>query len=72
MAEIENGEDIVGGQCISITKDNTQWEKTLLIAEESIFGFVIAAFRRKKQKEYVNTLAFAMYRKSVFDKVRIL
>ncbi len=72
VAEIENGEDIVGGQCISITKDNTQWEKTLLIAEESIFGCGIAAFRRKKQKEYVNTLAFAMYRKSVFDKVRIL
>mgnify|MGYP005754685405 CR=1 FL=1 len=64
-----NGENIVGGKCISITKDDTQWEKTLLIAEESIFGCGIADFRRKNEKKYVSTLAFAMYRKKVFDEV---
>lgn len=67
--EINKGEDIVGGRCISITKRNSQWEKVLLAAEESIFGCGIADFRRKKEKKYVDTLAFAMYRKKVFDEV---
>ena len=49
--EINKGEDIVGGQCISITKRNSQWEKVLLAAEESIFGCGIADFRRKKEKK---------------------
>lgn len=67
--EIEKGENIVGGQCISITKNDTNWEKVLLSAEESIFGCGIADFRRKKERKYVSTLAFAMYRKKVFDTV---
>ena len=67
--EIKNGENIVGGRCISITKNNTKWEKTLLLAEESIFGCGIADFRRKNERKYVSTLAFAMYRKKVFDEV---
>lgn len=69
VREINKGENIVGGKCISITKDDTQWEKTLLIAEESIFGCGVADFRRKSERRYVSTLAFAMYRKEVFDKV---
>lgn len=67
--EIQNGENIVGGKCISVTQNNNWKEKLLLIAEESIFGCGIADFRRKEQKEYVSTLAFAMYRKKVFDDV---
>lgn len=67
--EINKGEDIVGGQCISITKRDSQWEKVLLAAEESIFGCGIADFRRKKERKYVDTLAFAMYRKKIFDEV---
>ncbi|MBR6033922.1 MAG: glycosyltransferase family 2 protein [Clostridia bacterium] len=69
VKEIENGEDIVGGKCISVTKNDTMMEKLLLTAEESIFGCGIADFRRKSKKEYVSTLAFAMYKKKVFDKV---
>lgn len=67
--EIKEGENIVGGKCISVTKNESWNEKLLLIAEESIFGCGIADFRRKEQKEYVSTLAFAMYRKKVFDDV---
>ena len=67
--EMKNGENIVGGKCISVTQSNTWKEKLLLIAEESIFGCGIADFRRKEEKEYVSTLAFAMYRKKVFDEV---
>lgn len=69
VKEIESGENIVGGKCISITRNNTSKEKLLLIAEESIFGAGIADFRRKEKREYVSTLAFAMYRKKVFDTV---
>jgi len=69
VKEIQEGEDIVGGKCISVTQENTWKEKLLLIAEESIFGCGIADFRRKEDKEYVSTLAFAMYRKKVFDHV---
>ena len=67
VKEIEAGENIVGGKCISVTQENNWKEKLLLIAEESIFGCGIADFRRKEKKEYVSTLAFAMYRKKVFD-----
>ncbi len=66
---IEEGENIVGGKCISVTQQDNWKEKLLLIAEESIFGCGIADFRRKEEKEYVSTLAFAMYRKKVFDDV---
>ena len=69
VKEIESGENIVGGKCISVTQNNNWKEKLLLIAEESIFGCGIADFRRKESKEYVSTLAFAMYRKKVFDDV---
>lgn len=69
VKEISSGEDIVGGKCISITQNNSRKEILLLIAEESIFGAGIADFRRKGDREYVSTLAFAMYRKKVFDEV---
>lgn len=69
VAELTKGENIVGGKCESITLHNTKKEKLLLMAEESIFGAGIADFRRKQKREYVSTLAFAMYRKKVFDDV---
>lgn len=69
VKEMESGENIVGGHRISVSTDNTTWQKTLLIAEQSLFGSGIAKYRRTEQREYVNTLAHAMYRKKVFDKV---
>lgn len=69
VEEMEKGENIVGGKCESIALNNSRKEKLLLIAEESIFGAGIADFRRKEEREYVSTLAFAMYRKKVFDDV---
>ncbi len=69
VKELEKGENIVGGHRISVTSDNTQWQKTLLIAEQSLFGSGIAKYRRTDKREYVKTLAHAMYRKTVFDKV---
>ena len=69
VKEMKNGENIVGGHRISITSDNSRWQKLLLIAEESLFGSGIAKYRRQDKREYVSTLAHAMYRKKVFDEV---
>ena len=66
---IESGEDICGGKVESIVDSNNQLQKTLLIAENSALGGGIAKFRRSEKKEYVSTLAFASYRKKVFDEV---
>ena len=69
VLEMEKGENVVGGHRISVSADNTKWQKTLLIAEESLFGSGIAKYRRQDKREYVKTLAHAMYRKKVFDEV---
>lgn len=67
--ELNNGENIVGGHRISVCSDNSMWQKTLLIAEQSLFGAGIAKYRRVDERKYVSTLAHAMYRKKVFDEV---
>lgn len=69
ILEMEKGENIVGGHRISIASDNSRWQKLLLVAEESLFGSGIAKYRRQSKREYVSTLAHAMYRKKVFDEV---
>lgn len=66
---IKRGEKIVGGQRISIIDENNSWQKTLLIAETSLFGSGIASYRRTNEKKYVNTLAHAAYSREVFKTV---
>ena len=45
------------------------WQQTLLAAENSMFGGSFAAFRRSDKVREVSTLAFAIYRKKVFESV---
>lgn len=66
---IRSGEDICGGKVESILESDDGIQKTLLVAENSALGGGIAKFRRSNKKEYVSTLAFASYKKEVFDKV---
>lgn len=63
------GEDICGGKVTSVPADGSKWSVVLNEAENSMFGGGFAAFRRAKAAGYVSTAAFAMYRKSVFDRV---
>ncbi len=63
------GENICCGKVLSVPADGTKWSAVLNSAENSMFGGGIAAFRRANDTRYVNTAAFAIYRKSVFDKV---
>lgn len=69
VKRIEGGEKVVGGHRISIIDENNAWQKTLLIAEKSIFGSGIASYRRQETEEYVSTLAHAAYSRETFKKV---
>lgn len=69
VAILNEGEAISGGQVISITADNTPMQNTLLIVENSIFCGGAAKFRRLTSREYVETMAFGLYRREVFEKV---
>jgi len=66
---INKGEYICGGKVLSILQDDTEWNRTLLAAENSMFGGGFTFFRRGEVAKYTNTLAFAAYRKKVFDTV---
>ena len=66
---IDNGENICGGKVLSILQEDTPWNQTLLAAENSMFGGGFTFFRRGEVAKYTNTLAFAAYRKKVFDDV---
>lgn len=66
---IDGGEDICGGKVISILEKDSQYNRVLLEAENSMFGGGFTFFRRGQECKYTSTLAFASYRKKVFDKV---
>ncbi len=69
VSDLLKGEDICGGKVISIPANKTKWAIVLNEAENSMFGGGVAAFRRADTARYVSTAAFAIYRKTVFDKV---
>lgn len=69
VSVINSGEDICAGKVISIPTKNDNYSIVLNEAENSMFGGGIAAFRHSERPRYVKTAAFAMYRKTVFDKV---
>ena len=69
IRDLNKGEDICGGKVISIPAKKDTWSITLNEAENSMFGGSFAAFRHAESAQYVSTAAFAIYRKSVFDKV---
>lgn len=67
---IKEGEDIVGGGRPNICANPNPWTKTLLAAEESLFGSSVADYRRPAaQKEYHDSLFHAAYRREVFATV---
>lgn len=69
VKRIKSGEKVVGGHRISVIDEDSAWQKTLLIAEKSIFGSGIASYRRQEKEEYVSTLAHAAYSRETFKKV---
>lgn len=70
VLELENGEDIVGGGRPCITYHHSDWDNTLLAAEECLFGSSIMGYRRQQtEKKYLSSLFHAAYRREVFEKV---
>lgn len=66
---IESGEFVTGGKRPNIIDEETNWKKTLLEAESSMFGSSISPFRSTGGKKYVNSMFHAMYRREVIDSV---
>ena len=67
---LNQGEYVVGGGRPNITSDVSSWKLTLLAAEDSLFGSSVASYRRPPtQKEYLDSLFHAAYRREVIQKV---
>jgi len=68
LAALERGEDIVGG-CVAGGEPGTPWESVLRTVDTSRFCGGAAPFRNSGEARYVDTLAYALYRREVYDKV---
>lgn len=67
---IRHGENVVGGGRPNISSNVSSWKLTLLAAEDSLFGSSIAGYRRPAaEKEYMDSLFHAAYRRKVIQKV---
>ncbi len=66
---LNEDEKIAGGQVISVAASDSPIQDTMLIVENSVFCGGVAKFRHLKKREYVDTMAFALYRREVYDKV---
>ncbi len=65
---ILQGESICGGYLEAVKPDQA-WPKLLYYADASRFGGSAASFRNPGEARYVDTVAYAAYRKDVFAKV---
>lgn len=68
VAALERGEDIVGGSVLG-GDVQTPWQAVLRAVDTSRFGGGAAPFRNAGQARYVDTLAYALYRRSVYNRV---
>lgn len=60
--------DIIGG-IVSTTIPENPWQALISASDNSRFGGGAASFRNPGNERYVDTLAYAMYKKSVYDDV---
>ncbi len=65
----QGGEMVTGGRRPNIIDGETPWKKTLLNAEQSMFGSSFASYRRSTEKMYSSSLFCPMIRREVFEKV---
>lgn len=67
VKNLEQGEMVSGGVRPTKTEGNGAWQKTLLMAEESMFGSSVSSFRRKGERDYVKSFFHGAYRREVFE-----
>ena len=65
---LEAGEDIVGGSVLS-AEPGTAWERVMRALDTSRFCGGAAPFRNSGTARDVDTLAYALYRREVYDRV---
>ncbi|MDO5377882.1 MAG: glycosyltransferase family 2 protein [Clostridia bacterium] len=68
LAALSRGEDIVGG-CVMGAAPRTGWESVMRTLDTSRFCGGAAPFRNGGEARYVDTLAYALYRREVYDRV---
>lgn len=68
LRALQLGEDIVGG-CVAGGEPSGAWESVLRTVDTSRFCGGAAPFRNGGEARYVDTLAYALYRREVYDKV---
>lgn len=68
LKALERGEDIVGGR-VEGGAPQTAWQSVMRALDTSRFCGGAAPFRNSGEARYVDTLAYALYRKSVYDRV---
>lgn len=68
LRALERGEDIVGG-CVLGGEPNGAWESVLRTVDTSRFCGGAAPFRNGGEARYVDTLAYALYRREVYTRV---
>ena len=66
LRALERGEDIVGG-CVLGGAPSGAWESVLRTVDTSRFCGGAAPFRNGGEARYVDTLAYALYRREVYD-----
>ncbi len=66
LRALENGEDIVGGSVLG-GEPKGAWENVLRTVDTSRFCGGAAPFRNAGEARYVDTLAYALYRREVYD-----
>ena len=69
VKNLEQGEMVSGGVRPTKTEGDGAWQKTLLMAEESMFGSSVSSFRRKGERAYVKSFFHGAYRREVFESV---
>lgn len=68
VKNLESGEYVSGGVRPCIIENDSNWGKTLLRVENSLFGSSFNKCRRGVGKTYVKTMFHAAYRREVFAK----
>ena len=66
---LNSGESVSGGQRPCVIENPTRWQKTLLLAENSLFGSSIAPFRRDVGRTYAKSVFHGAYRREVFETI---
>ena len=69
VALLNSGEDVCGGARPNVIDGETPWRRTLLAAEQSMFGSGFASYRNSGKKCYTSSIFHGFYRRAVYDKV---